>query len=82
MSEQNEKLTKEEALKRYITSLDAIEVAMQPYKDHKSALKQQFKENGWLTKQEMSMALKAYRMMQDDLNIDDFVDIFNTIKGQ
>lgn len=74
------KKTKEDYLRDYVGRLDEIEVAMQPYRDHKRALKEQFKENSWLTKQEMSLALKAYRMMKGDVDIDEFVKVFNMIK--
>ena len=43
--------------------------------------REDFKEQGWLTKDEISMAVKAYRMMKNDVDIQQFVNVFNSIKG-
>ena len=39
---------KQEYIKQYIRSLGAIEDAMEPYKEQKRELRQEFKDNGWL----------------------------------
>ena len=63
----------------YIKSLKAIEDAIEPYAEQKRELRKDFKEQGWLTKEEISMTVKAYRMMKKDVDIDQFVSIFESL---
>jgi hypothetical protein len=70
---------KAEKMIEYIRSLKAIEDAIEPYAEQKRELKKDFKEQGWLTKEEISMTVKAYRLMKKDVDIDQFVDIFNSL---
>lgn len=74
----DEVLTKEELIARYAKALDEVDRAMEPFREHKKELKTSYLENGWLTKDEMSMVLKAYRMMkkEEDLGeIQHYVDL-------
>ena len=73
--------TKEEHITNYIKSLSQIEDEMEPYKEHTRDLKKDYLENGWLEREEISMAVKAYRMMKNDVDIQQFVNVFNSIKG-
>jgi len=72
---------KTEKMIEYIRSLNTIEEAMEPYKEQKRELRKEFKEEGWLTAEEISMTVKAYRMMKNDVDIQQFVNVFNSIKG-
>jgi len=77
-NQEDEVLTKEELVVRYAKALDEVDRAMEPFREHKKELKQSYLENGWLTKDEMSMILKAYRMMksEEDLGaIQHYVDM-------
>ena len=68
---------KTEKMIEYIRSLKTIEEAMEPYKDQKRELKADFKRQGWLTGDEISMTVKAYRMMKTDVDMDQFVEIYD-----
>ncbi len=70
---------KTEKMIDYIKSLKAIEDAIEPYAEQKRELRKEFKEQGWLTKEEISMTVKAYRLMKKDTDIDQFVNIFNSL---
>jgi hypothetical protein len=70
---------KTEKMIEYIRSLKTIEEAMEPYKDQKRELKADFKRQGWLTGDEISMTVKAYRMMKTDVDMDQFVEIYDSI---
>jgi hypothetical protein len=72
---------KTEKMIEYIKSLKAIEDAIEPYAEQKRELRKDFKEQGWLTKEEISMTVKAYRMMKKDVDIDQFVSIFESLSG-
>ena len=63
-------------VKEYIRSLVAIEEAMEPYKDQKRELKADFKENGWLTAEEISLTVKAYRMMTAEVDMGQLLSIY------
>ena len=68
-----------EKMIEYIRSLKTIEEAMEPYKEQKRELKADFKRQGWLTGDEISMTVKAYRMMKTDVDMDQFVEIYDSI---
>ena len=70
---------KAEKMIEYIRSLKAIEDAIEPYAEQKRELKKDFKEQGWLTKEEISMTVKAYRMMKNDVDLDQFVELYQTL---
>ena len=77
MSQTNDK--RQQYVKEYIRSLKAIEDAMQPYKEQKRELRAEFRENKWLTTDEIRAAVKAYRLFSDKVNIDEVVENFNMI---
>ncbi|MBW1717699.1 MAG: hypothetical protein JRJ77_18115 [Deltaproteobacteria bacterium] len=67
---------KEEKIVDYIKSLSALEEEMEPYKDQKRALKQNYIENGWLSKEEISSAVKAFRLMKSEVDLEQMKDFF------
>jgi len=72
---------KTEKMIEYIRSLNTIEEAMEPYKEQKRELRKEYKEQEWLSKEEISMAVKAYRMMKSEVDIDQFTKVYNTLSG-
>ena len=66
----------------YIRSLRTIEDAIEPYAEQKRELKSEFKEQGWLTGDEISLAVKAYRMLKADQDVEDLVEMFNFLQGE
>ena len=72
--------TKEEHMADYQTSMKALEDAMEPFKDQKRDLKQNYVENGWLTKQDISLAVKAYRLAKDDTDMSALIDMVEALK--
>ena len=77
MSEQNS----EEYVVEYIKALRAIEDEMEPYKEHKRDLRKNYVQNGWLTGDELRQAVRAYRMLKKDDDINQFTDYFEKIKS-
>ena len=65
---------KRQKVLQYIRSLKAIEDAIEPYAEQKRELKAEFKEQGWLSGDEISLAVKAYRMLKKDQDIDEIHD--------
>lgn len=72
---------KKQYVKEYIRSLAAIEEAMEPYKEQKRDLRTEFKENNWLSTDEISAAVKAYRLFKGKVNIDEVVENFQMFSG-
>jgi|TARA_B100000035_G_scaffold134987_2_gene115026 dihydroxyacetone kinase len=71
---------KEEHILNYVQSLAALEEAMEPFKEQKRALKTNYVENGWLDKDEISMAVKAFRMIKNGVDPEQLMDFYETVK--
>jgi len=74
--------TTEEHMAEYLESMKALEDAMEPFKEQKRDLKQNYVENGWLTKQEISLAVKAYRLAKDDTDMSALIDMVESLKSK
>jgi len=72
----SEQEKKQEKMIEYIRSLRAIEDAMEPFKEQKRELKAEFKEQGWLTAEEISLTVKAYRMMTAEVDMGQLLSIY------
>lgn len=72
-------LTTKEYVVEYIKALKAIEDEMEPYKEHKRDLRSNYAKNGWLSKDEMRQAVRAYRMLKNGDNIDQFTDYYENL---
>ena len=60
---------------RGLTPTDAIA----PYAEQKRELRKEFKEQGWLSKDEISMTVKAYRMMKNEVDMEQFMEVYDSI---
>ena len=74
--------TKRQKVLEYIRSLKTIEDAIEPYAEQKRELKAEFKQQDWLSGDEISLAVKAYRMLKADQDIDELVEMFNFLRGE
>ncbi len=73
--------TKEDYVVEYIKALQAVEEEMEPFKEHKRDLRNNYAQNGWLTKEEMRQAVRAYRMLKKGDDITQFSDYFNKLNN-
>jgi len=80
MATENEVKSKEQHMADYIASMKALEEAMEPFKEQKRELKGEYVENGWLTKEDISLTVKAYRLLKDDVDIGALIDIYQSLK--
>ena len=78
----SDSFTKEQHIERYVKSLYTIEDAMEPLKEQKRALKGNYVENGWLSKEEISMAVKAYRLLKGEVDMEQLMDSYATVRTQ
>ena len=76
---------KENYITNYIKALVEVEEQMEPFKEHKRELKKNYIENERLSSEEISLAVKAYRLMKDEVDIEQLIDFYEhvskTIKG-
>ena len=70
---------KEEKILNYVKSLTAIEEAMEPFKEQKRSLKQNYIENGWMSREEISLAVKALRLIKDNTDLEQLMDFYATV---
>ena len=63
----------------YIRSIKTIEDAMEPYKEQKRDLRKDFKDQGWLNKDEQRLATKAYRLMKSEIDLDELYDVYEAL---
>lgn len=73
--------TKNNALE-YIKALAAIEEEMEPYKEHKRELRSNYIKQGFLTRDEMRTATRAFRMIKKGDSLEDLIDVFNTLTNK
>jgi hypothetical protein len=67
----------------YLASMQELEDAMEPYKEQKRDLKTEYVENGWLTKDEISLTVKAYRLVKNNLeDLDELLDMVEALRGK
>lgn len=74
--------SKEQHMAEYISSIKALEDAMEPYKEQKRELKGNYIENGWLTKEDISLTVKAYRLLKDEVDLDQLIDIYESLRSK
>ena len=75
-----EEKSKEQHMADYIASIRALEEAMEPFKEQKRELKGNYIENGWLTKEDISLTVKAYRLLKTEVDLDQLIDIYESLR--
>ena len=80
MSNENKDLSKEQHMINFVKSFVAIEEAMEPFKDQRRDLRESYNTNSWLSKEEMRLAVKAYRLLKQDTDIQELADCFKQLK--
>lgn len=73
-------LTKDEHIVNFIKAFVAIEEEMEPLKEHLRDLRTSYAENDWLSKDDMRMAVKVYRMLKKGEELEVIADYFNHLK--
>ena len=73
-------LSKEEHIKNYLKDLAETEAAMEPFKELKRDMRKSYIEEGYLTKDEIWAAVKAYRMIKNEKDMDALIDAYDQVK--
>jgi len=72
--------SKEQHMGDYIKSMKTLEEAMEPYKEQKRELKADYIDSGWLTKEDISLTTRAYRLLKNDVDIEALIDVYENLK--
>jgi hypothetical protein len=62
---------KDQMVKNYIRSIAEIDAAIEPYREQRKELRKEFVENGWLSKDEIKYAMKAYALIKQQADFDE-----------
>ena len=76
----NNTITTADRIENFIKAFHENELAMKPFKEFRSDLKKNYVENGWLTRQEISTAVKVYRFLKSDVDYDQFHNIYTEME--
>jgi len=79
-ADMRETKSKEEHISDYIESLKAIEEAMEPYKEQKRELKKEYLDKKWLSKEDISLSVRALRLLKDKVDIAALIDMYDSLK--
>lgn len=71
--------SKQEHIVDYVNSIAALDDAMKPYREQKAELRKSYVENKWLTKDDIKMALKAYRLQKDQTDIEQLTEMIDML---
>jgi polyhydroxyalkanoate synthesis regulator phasin len=72
-------MSKEDNIGSYIRQLAAIEECITPFKEQAKDLRKDYVEKGWLTKDEIKSAVRAFRLSKAKINMDQLVESHNTL---
>jgi len=79
-ADMRETKSKEEHISDYIESLKAIEESMKPYQEQKRELKKEYLEKKWLSKEDISLSVRALRLLKDKVDIGALIDMYESLK--
>jgi polyhydroxyalkanoate synthesis regulator phasin len=67
-------------VKNYIRSIAEIDAAIEPFKEQRKELRKEFVDNGWLTKEEIKAAMKAYSLLKQQMDFDELEAMYNRMR--
>ena len=73
-------VSKEQRRVNFIKAFHENEMAIKPYKDFRSDLKRNYVDNGWLSREELSTAVKVYRFLKADVDMDQFHSVYKEME--
>ena len=73
-------VSKTDRRENFIKAFHENEQAMKPFKDFRSDLKRNYVDNGWLSREELSTAVKVYRFLKADVDMDQFHNVYKEME--
>ena len=77
-----EVLSEEDHLKNFFKEMVTIDRTIEPLREHMIALKANYVENKWLSRDQMSMVLKAYRAHKTDLDLEALQNMVDMVQKE
>ena len=75
-----DKKTKEERIRDLVKSIRLIEESVTPFKEQLKDLKNNYVQNGWISKDELHLILKSLSILKEDIDLDKLTDMIKKIK--
>ena len=72
--------SREEHIKALVKDVQTAEDEIATFRDHIRDVKKTYVDNGWLEKEEVQLAIKAYKQLKGNLELDDVVEYAKIIK--
>ena len=66
-------------IENYIKSVSALEEAQEPFKEQRRDLRKEYEDNGWLSKDQQRLAVKAYRLIKDEEDMEQLLDFYEKV---
>ena len=79
MSDEN---TTNDYLIEYFKASQAVELEMEPYKEQKRELKKEYLEKKWLSKEDISLSVRALRLLKEEVDIGALIDMYDALKSK
>lgn len=73
--------TKDERVKDFIKSMAALDESIKPFREQKSDLKKSYVDNNYLSKDEIKIALQAYRLVKNKVDMAQLDQYFDKVKA-
>ena len=71
--------TVDQYIETYIKSVAALEEAQEPFKEQRRELRKEYEDNGWLSKEQQRLAVKAYRLIKDEEDMEQLLDFYEKV---
>ena len=75
----DEKKTVDQYIETYIKSVSALEDAQEPFKEQRRELRKEYEDQGWLSKEQQRLAIKAYRLIKDEEDMEQLLDFYEKV---
>jgi hypothetical protein len=73
---------KDQLVKNFIRSIAEIDAAIEPYKEQRKELRKEFVENGWLSKDEIKYAMRAYALIKQQADFDEIERMYSRLTAE
>lgn len=71
--------TVDQYIETYIQSVNALEEAQEPFKEQRRELRKEYEDQGWLSKEQQRLAVKAYRLVKDEEDMEQLLDFYEKV---
>ena len=75
----DDKKTVDQYIETYIKSVSALEEAQEPFKEQRRELRKEYEDQGWLSKEQQRLAIKAYRLIKDEEDMEQLLDFYEKV---